>query len=267
MKRECRLVVVVLALIALAGAAQAATVVLDGSAAATVGAIGSSAQSKVGSGSWQANGVSKSSLYLTPEMLFGSGATFQIKDIADFSWSTFRSTTGGSVPDWYLTIYTAPDGVSDDAGWYGRRLTFEGLYANNPSYPANTWITYQTGAGTNQVTMYDGNRGGNYGFYGGPTLDIVKAGPIDWTSYATSGVTSSTPVDYSTEYVKFIVLETGSGWAAGFGGYLDDFTIALSSGAATQVDLEPNAAVPEPMTVLLGIMGLGSVAGFRRFKK
>lgn len=263
MKRLFALLVAI-GLASLCGTAEAATITLNGTVAVSIGAIGSSAQASVGSGSWVANGTNKSELYMTPAMLFGAGSNFKISDIAGFSWSTFKATTGGSAPDWYLTLYTTTDTVGDDATWYGRRLTFEGLYANNFSTPANTWNTYQSGAGTNQVTMYDGKRGGNLGFYGGPTLAAVQAGIIDWGAYQNSGTTQQ--VDYSGEYVKYIVLSTGNPWANGFTGYLDDFNISLNGGASARVDLEPNP-VPEPASLTLLGVGLAGVARLARRRK
>ena len=236
-------------------------IVLDQTAATSVGAVGTNAKSLIGSGSWQANGTSKISIYFTPDSLFGAGTSFGISDINAFSWNTNKPNGGGSDPDWYLTIYTTPDNANDDSSWYGRRLTWEGLYANNLSQPANQWNQWSTTPGTNQVTMYDGNRGGNYGFYGGPTLAVVQAGAIDWGSYPTSG--TSDIVDYSSETVKYIVLETGSGWASGFTGYLDAFSMSLNDGSAVTVDFE-GAVIPAPGAMLLGGLGISLVGYLRR---
>jgi len=246
----------------IAAHAGAATLVAnDPSAVDGAPAVGDPSLAAVGNGSWQAGGVAKTSVYLTPELLFGSGASFTVNDITDFSWQTNKTTSGGSAPDWYLTIYTTPDTVNDDASWYGRRLTFEGLYANNFATPANTWNTYQTGAGTNQVTAYDGNRGGNFGFYNAPTLADLQAGAIDWDQVANSGVASSSPIDYGAEQVLFIVLETGSGWANGFTGNLDAFSISVAGSIndSTLVDFEP---VPEPAS--LGLLAAGGLMLARR---
>ncbi|MEO0476883.1 MAG: hypothetical protein AAF085_13075, partial [Planctomycetota bacterium] len=64
-------------------------------------------QGTIGLGSWQANGSTKSSTWFTPEGL-GFDAGITISDIESFSFKTYKTTTGPSDPDWYLTIYTTP---------------------------------------------------------------------------------------------------------------------------------------------------------------
>ena len=221
-------------------------------ATGTTAAVTSFAEAKIGSGSWQANGVAKSSIWFTPASL-GFDPSTTIADVESMSFSTLKSTTGGSAPDWYLTIYTAPTGnaISDNGSpWYGVRMTWEGLYANNFSNPANQWNTYSTDAGTNQLTMLDSNTT-NFGFYGGPTLADVQGGSgvVDWSTYPTSGSTAT--FDYDESAIIGFVLETGSGWAAGFEGYLDEFSVTVS-GQTTTVDFEP---VPEPSSLALLLLG------------
>lgn len=230
-----------------------------GSATGTSAANTSTDQASIGTGSWQANGTAKSSISFTPESLgFDAGTT--IADIEEMSFKTFKSTTGGSAVDWYLTIYTAPTGeaISDNGStWYGVRMTWEGLYANNLSNPANQWNTWSTAAGTNQLTMLDSNTT-NFGFYGAPTLADIHAGNgvIDWSNYATSSSTAT--FDYDESAILGFVLETGSGWASGFDGYIDEFSVTVG-GETTTVDFEP---VPEPTS--LALLGLGGLIAMRR---
>jgi len=216
-------------------------------------------QATIGTGSWQANGAAKSSIWFTPDAL-GFTSTITISDVQEMSFKTYKSTTGVSAPDWYLTVYTAPTGQSEsDNGstWYGVRMTWEGLYANNFSNPADQWNTFTTSAGTNQLTMHDSNT--TYtGFYGGPTLATIQAnaGVINWSTYATSGSTAT--FDYDNSAIIGFVLETGSGWANGFDGYLDEFSVTVG-GETTTVNFDP---VPEPTS--LAMLGLGGLVVLRR---
>ena len=229
------------------------------SGSGTTAANTSSAQALLGSGSWQANGTAKSSIGFTPADL-GFSSTITISDVESIDWSTFKTTTGGSAPDWYLTVYTQPSANplnNNGSSWYGLRMTFEGLYANNFSNPANQWNTYSTDPGTNQLTMIDSNTT-NFGFYGAPTLQDIQAnnGLIDWSTYPTSSSTAT--FDYDDVAILAFVLETGSGWASGFDGYLDSFSVTVG-GNTTTIDFEP---IPEPAS--LSVLAMGALAVLRR---
>jgi hypothetical protein len=221
--------------------------------------------SALGSGAWLASGSGKSSIYLDPVSLgFVGGIT--VTDLDDIQWSTWRPDPGLNTPvDWYMTIYTTPDSINDDDWWYGRRLTWEGLYANNINAPDETWVQWQLAddALDNQVTMHDGNRTAT-GFYGGPTLAEVQAGPLDWGDYATSG--SSDVVDYSTESIMYIVFETGNPWASWYTGAIDNLIITANNNSVS-VDLEPSPIVPVPPAFLMGGVGFGVLALRRRLSK
>jgi hypothetical protein len=241
---------------ALAPAAFAANLTLTDPSAVSEGAMSTptTANAAIGAGSWAAPGTTKTEIIISAASL-GLG-TFTIDDIQSFRWSV---NSNHSV-DWYLSIYTEPY-AGGDRSWYGNRLTFEGLYANNPNFTPG-WITFSSAAGTNQVTGYDGNRGGYLGYYGAPTLAQFQAGAIDWDSLAGSGVPSGTtsPIDYGSQVISHFRLSTGSAWATGYTGLLDDFNVTLATGASATVDFEAPRAVPIPAAAYIGmsmLSGLG----------
>ncbi|MCP4128542.1 MAG: hypothetical protein GY753_15985 [Gammaproteobacteria bacterium] len=267
--KKCSLLLCVLCII-FAGNAHATTTtfVLD-QADATTGALLSgttpinttTANSSIGNGAWQANGTAKSTYYFDISSL---GSNIKVSDLTEMGFSTYKTTTGGTAPDWYFTIYTKPDGVDDSSGWYGRRLTAEGLYANNLNNPANTWNTWSTDNGINELTFLDSNTT-NSGFYGGPTLTDIQAGDLNWGSYPTSD--SSATVNYADEVILGIAIETGSGWANGFTGLLDNVIIETSDDRLI-FDLEVSASpVPIPAAVWLFGSGLLGLIGFSKRKK
>lgn len=242
MKTSMLLIAVVCLTCSLSGGADVIT--LDQTVAGAIGADTTSADAVLGSGAWQANGTSKSSLYMDMVTLFGRSV--QVQEVARISWYTKKGEASNF--DWYLSVYT--EGSRN--GWYDDRFTMEGLYANSYSNPVNEWVQWNTDAGTNQLTIYDGTNGTNYGFYNGPTLADITAGAINWGDYATSG--SSAVVNYTQKNIKYMVWETGSGWAGQYTGLLDAIEVELTDGSVATLDLE---VVPEPAT--LALLGLGGL--------
>ncbi len=245
-------VLALLAVLCAAGSARG-DLTLYQDTASTIGAVATEAEQKIGTGSWQANGTSKSSLYLTPTQLFGRSVT--VGELASIGWSTKDPADNNF--EWYLSVYT--EGTRK--GWYDSRFTLEGLYANNYSNPAGAWTEWSTDPGTNQLTIYDATHGTHYGFYNGPTLADMTAGELDWGAYPTSGSTDK--VNYATQTVKYLVWETGSGWASQYTGYLDALSVELTSGESAVVDLEM-APIPTPSAFILGALGLGAAGWMKK---
>jgi len=212
----------------------ATTITLDNPTA--VGSTGTvdETENYIGNGSWKNDG-SKFSLWLTPEDLFGSGSSFTIADIKEISYHTLKQTTQGGL-NFYINIYT--DQYSGGStSWYGSRLTLEPMYSYSFSDVVGTWNEWTTNNGTNQLTVFDAPRSGAYGWYYPPTLTDIQAGAINWNSYL--GTAPVTSIDYSGETVKYIVIDTGSAWTAGFEGNVDALTITLNDDTSVNVDLEP----------------------------
>jgi hypothetical protein len=214
-------------------------------------------QHMIGSGAWQANGTAVSQYYLYANL---NSSTEQglgqltISSLSSLSLSTFLTPAqAAAAPNWFLSIYTATYPGGETTSFYGNRLILEPYLANNYSNPGNQWVTWSTASGANQLRVDDTALSGSLGFYGEPTLANIQSGAITWSTYtAAAGLSggSTTPINYGSQNIKYIVLSTGSGWAAGFTGMVDDVNINSTPGNV-QFDLE---SVPEPTTMIAGAL-------------
>jgi hypothetical protein len=216
--------------------ATAKYLILGGAVASLAKARGTSEQYYWGSGCWAAVLGQKFEIYIDPTVPpFDALGSFMIDNISSISYHTNKPGSQNDV-DFYLVIYTKPDGVDDKASWYGYKLIGEPYFSRNPNAPSNQWNKWSTDVGTNQLTFFDPDTIGFYGFYGQPTLQDIQAGPINWHDYY-SGC-PVTNIDYGVEIVKYISFQTGTGWMNTFQGYIDAITIALKDGTTVSVDLE-----------------------------
>ena len=215
--------------------ATAKYLILGGAVASLAKARGTSEQYYWGSGCWEAVLGQKFEIYIDPTVPpFDALDGFSIDDIFSISYHTNKPGSQSDV-DFYLVIYTKPDGVNDN-GWYGCKLIGEPYFSRNLNAPSNQWNKWSTDVGTNQLTFFDPDTIGFYGFYGQPTLQDIQAGPINWHNYY-SGC-PVTNIDYGVEIVKYISFQTGTGWMNTFQGYIDAITIALKDGTTISIDLE-----------------------------
>ncbi|HWO57508.1 MAG TPA: T9SS type A sorting domain-containing protein [bacterium] len=201
----------------------------------------STAAQYLGAGSWYEQYPSgKTEIYVDPAAQFG--ASFTIDQIQSVVYHTLNDATNPSGVDFYMLIYTALESSDNDASWYNKRLNAEPYLSNGYVPPtAGVWNTWTTDAPTNQLTFFDANNnGGNFGFYGQPTLADLQAGAINWSTWPgnpTAGSADPNPIDYGAKTVKYLNWSTGSGWAA-FAGYIDAIEINLTTGDSYVIDLE-----------------------------
>ncbi len=239
---------------------------LDPDTSAPLGVQGDSAPG-FASGSFQANGSTKTANVFTAAQLFGSGSSVTIGDLQSLSyWTKQKVPASGAPVNWYLQIYTAADGPNNDASWYGHRLNLEPYFSQNRSEPDNTWVKWSTDGATNKLRVFDANRGDGqaiYGTYSDPFLSDLTGGTINWNDYYNGYVDQT--FDYRSEKIAYVSLSTGSGWADGFTGQVDGLSINWNAGDASQttnVNFEASnaQAVPEPSALAmfgLGLLGLG----------
>ncbi|PHQ82829.1 MAG: hypothetical protein COB69_00630 [Phycisphaera sp.] len=246
-----------------AGTASAQTVYYPGDGITDttdpIGVFGDAAPG-FGTGSFQANGATKTAINMSPEILFGSGASFTIDDIANISFWTKQTvlpSDPGTYLNWYLEIYTATEADGQDDSWYRKRINFEPYFSpdlSDANQPANSWVQWSTDASANQLRVFDANRGASgsvFGTYTDPFLTDLQAGPVNWSTF--NAAYSSTPATYETDSVWFMAISTGSGWASGFDGQVDGVTVTLTNGQIATIDFE---AIPAP-----GAASLFALAG------
>ncbi len=188
-----------------------------------------SSDHNTGTGAWRsANNLIE--YYIDPTLPPYSFGTIKVSDIAGVSYLTKNGDAAAVNFGFY--IYT----VGTKYGWYQERLIAEPMYSINYSDAPDTWNTWNTAVGPNQLAFYDSHYSA-MGFYYGPTLADIQAAPITWSAWDT--ITGSpTPIDYRDQTVKFFKFGTGSAWSSSFDGLIDTIVISLKNGDSLNIDLE-----------------------------
>lgn len=176
-----------------------------------------------------------------PRLLFPSDQNVTLGDITSISWDT--KTSGPN--DWFVDIFTKPDGVDDDA-WYGKNFD---LTANNAANsPGNGGFeTHSFGPGGGAA--YD-------------DADLTDGGGL---SLLTLGDLQGT---YGSEEIWFVALGTATNYD-GFGGNLDNVRFNYSYNGQDYnrvVDFEASE-VPVPSSaglLVAALLSLGWLACGRR---
>lgn len=198
-----------------------------------------------------------------PRLLFPLDNNVTMGDIVSISWDTKRpSGTSATEPDWFLDVFTRPDG-ENDAAWYGRNFDFiAGSGDDNSSFQAGEWNTWVVNGASGSaagipVKFFDND---NPGF---PPQYIDLSAPDNSLSGSD---------DILSEEIWFLALGTATNYD-GFDGLIDNFRFSYRDNndeiQSVVVDFEAEAAsqsVPEPTTGLVGsaLAALGLVAYRRR---
>ncbi|WP_146651656.1 hypothetical protein [Labilithrix luteola] len=152
---------------------------------------------------------------------------FTIGEIKSIS---LRSRIAVADKDFTMIVYTLPDGTDDDKSWYGRRIHAQLNWAASRKAPVDTWNTFSTNAGDNQIRFWDTRKTDEQpGAAGQFTLAQMKAGAITPTGLSAR--------DYRSEKVKFISLSTYSNETE-FHGSIDGVEIQLDNGKSLFVDFD-----------------------------
>lgn len=175
-----------------------------------------------------------------PRLLFPETETVTINDIVSFSWDT--KTSGSN--DWFVDLFTVPDGTNDDASWYGKNFDFtvDNMVSNST-----------TGGFQNH----------KFSSSGGSAFDNEDLGNPGKTLFSLNDLQSQ----FGDEEIMFLALGTATNYD-GVSGYVDNFQFSYQSGSMVNtrtVDLEASASIPLPSTLaLLGVGLLSLGVGFAR---
>lgn len=213
-----------------------------------VDAVQSSLDPLIGEASWCAtpdedtngDGADKFELFFSPtakDPRAVGAYNFGPITVADIDRVVFHTnkpdTQDGT--DFYLVLYTEADGVNDAADWYGDRLHALPHLSNQLDAPASEWNRWSTEAGTNELTFYD-TAHTQGGFPNQPSFADVLSNPFDWSAWLESA--DATAIDYGSEQVRYLSLQTGSGASTTFNGCVDGIEIHLTDGRSGFVDLD-----------------------------
>ena len=160
-------------------------------------------------------------------------ATLTVADIESISYITKRPGGTPSGRDWWVQLYTRPDGIDDGGSWFGYR--FINNYSDHTA--TDVWTQYSTDdAGW---TFRENKK---------------NLAPQNYADFQST---------YGSELLEMISVQTDSGWN-GFDGYIDGLVITLTNGNVGQVNFE---VVPEPASLILALCTVAGLAGFRQRRR
>jgi len=190
-----------------------------------------SAESRVGDGSWQANSSGQQGLYFGGKFSgYHALRTFTVGEIAEIGyWMKHSNSQVNS--DFFVQVFTAPKNDGTDlGGFYNARLTAVPPEANdkNPSWNPGEWNEFGTSSSAdNQMYFYLED---NQQVSTTPkTLQELQDDPFthDGTDYG-----------QANDEVFAIAILTNSD-QSGFEGYVDDINLELTGGQTLSIDLGP----------------------------
>jgi hypothetical protein len=157
---------------------------------------------------------------------------FTLADIASIQVHSKRPATEPN--NFTLLVYTQPTETDDDASWYHHRLHAQLDWSASLAAPADTWTTFSTDSGDNQLRFWD-FRDANTAAGVQPADNFFTLADLQAGAITPTGVTGAR--DYRTEKVEYVTLSTYSSYAT-FDGSVDALEIVLKDGRQLVLDLE-----------------------------
>ncbi len=164
-----------------------------------------------------------------------------VGDFTGFGYSTYRTSPSSAVYLPSLQINVSFNGGTSYAG----RFAYEPYLTGAPT-PAGTWQTWDPMSGSGWY--YSHNASGA----------CSPASPCSWS--ALMATYSTATVDYG------LLFKAGSGWSS-FNGNVDAFTVATTVSSVTSSTTYDFEAAPEPASIALLGIAIGSLAMVRRRRR
>ncbi|TVQ94270.1 MAG: hypothetical protein EA397_02405 [Deltaproteobacteria bacterium] len=170
-----------------------------------------------------------------PEGWLGDIAVSEIEEIS--YWTKTPEGEGGTPI--YLVLYTQPDGVDDHATWFGHRLTGRKSELGTDVDDGGVWVKWTISDAGKQIVFIDQPVVGTFSGPDLPTLpELVDDTSFDWNSV--DEVWPQTSIDYGSELMRYVSIQTGSGsTTTDTQTLLDLIEIKLTDGRSLVIDLEP----------------------------
>jgi hypothetical protein len=144
--------------------------------------------------------------------------------------------------NYYLALYTQPDGVDDYGSFYGYQLIAHPYIARNHDAPVDTWVPWSTDTYVNQLVFADKPILGQSTGEGLPSLsELTAEETFNWS--VVNPAYPDMDVPYAAEIIKFVSVQTSSGDATTeFDGLIDALVIRLKDGRSLTLDFETDPA-------------------------
>ena len=182
-------------------------------------------------GSLRQDGLKKTDMYFSPEMLFGRQVLLREVKSVSF-WLKKGLTHAIEMRDFYLLVYNKRFSGQVGSSFYGTRLLAMPGYASGLYDPPNEWSKYSSRGTENRLGFVETTYPSSPSFTD-PDLQTLQ------TRTSATGLRGP-GLPFASQPILYFSLQTGSGSeSAGFMGQIDGLHIVLNDRSEAKVNFEP----------------------------